>query len=88
MYFHIIVIICLTISLTCAILAIAFASIAYINVKALEKSTHNIQYVPLDSGWASSDSDITKKLSPHESELPEKDNDELEDNELDLKKMI
>ena len=78
----------LTISMTCAIIGIGLSIYAVIEVKALMKSTHNIQYVPLDEKWASSDKEMEEKLSPLAPEQPEVDGDEVDEPELDLRNMI
>ena len=84
----ILITICLTVALTCSILAITLASLALIQVKSLERSTHSMQYVPMDPAWASSETDLVKGVSPGKQETPELDSDEIEESELDLKRMI
>ena len=84
----VLVTICLTVSVICSILAIALASLSLIQVKSLERSTHSMQYVPMDPAWASSENDLVKGVSPGKQETPELDSDEIEESELDLKRMI
>ncbi|HEY5689539.1 MAG TPA: hypothetical protein VIS27_14635 [Yeosuana sp.] len=59
-----------------------------IELEAFKKSTHNVQYVPLDPNWGSSDKEINELNEKHTSEFAEKDPDELEPYELNLDKMI
>lgn len=86
--------ICITIALTiatvCGILGMLFACQALIEVKALQKSTHNVEFVPLDSKWASKEADIRKATSRGmDEELPALDDDEVEEeSELNLRDLI
>lgn len=84
----ILITIILTICLTCSILAITLASLSLIQVKSLERSTHSMQYVPMDPTWASNEDDLVKGVSPGKQETPELDSDEIEESDLDLKRMI
>ena len=77
----------LTISVLCSILAIALALRVKIDNEALKLSTHNVQYVPLDPNWGSSDKEINELNDKHQNDS-EKDPDELEPYELNLDKMI
>ncbi len=78
----------LTISLICGILAITLGLSAKIEIEAMKRSTHNVQYVPLDPNWGSSDKEINELNEKHRSEFPQKDPDELEPYEINLDKMI
>ena len=46
------------ISTICSTISIIISISALISMKSLEKSTHNVQYVPLDETWSSSDKEI------------------------------
>ena len=85
--FHLLVGIVLTFAFFCGILGVVLGIFCLVSIKALEKSTHNIHYIPADPSWSSSDKDIA--------EINEKaqmgmalDPDELEPDQIDLKKMI
>ena len=69
-------------SMILALTGSIFGILAFINVKALEKSTHSVQYMPYDpsvdsenkefldrENWASSEEAITKENDLYESEL-------------------
>lgn len=78
----------LTIAIICGIIGITLAVQARIEIGALKQSTHNVQYVPLDPNWGSSDKEINELNDKHKSDFPEKDPDELDPYELNLDKMI
>ncbi len=78
----------LTISIICSIIGITLGLSAKIEVEAMKRSTHNVQYVPLDPSWGSSDKEINELNDKHQSDLAEKDPDELEPHEINLDKMI
>jgi hypothetical protein len=86
--FMIFAICCLTICVLCAIIALGVAVLAFVEVKSLQKSTHTMQWMPVDPKWASSEEDLNKATSPGKEELPTLDPDELEESEIDLRKMI
>lgn len=69
-------------SIILALVGSIFGILAFINVKALQKSTHSVQYMPFDpsvdsenqefldkENWASSEEAITKENKLYESEL-------------------
>lgn len=78
----------LTINFIYGIIPILLSIRALIKVEALEKSTHNVEYVPLDSKWATSGKEIDELNEKSEMELPPLDDDEIEESEIDLNKMI
>lgn len=78
----------LTFLTICVIIVSIFAISASISVKAIEKSTHSVEYVPLDPKWASTDKEISEINEKSEMEYPEIDEDELGPSEIDLNKMI
>ena len=89
-YFEIICIFLLTFSLICGSIALLLSIFLTIEVKALKKSTHSIEYMPLDPNWASSDKEIEEFNENNkivdENEDPPIDPDEL--NDVDLDKLI
>jgi exopolysaccharide biosynthesis protein len=87
-YFYIFVISFLTISTICAIISVCLSIKALIMVQAMKESTHNLEYVPIDPKWASSDKEISEFNEKSESELPDIDDDELNPADIDFNKMI
>ena len=67
---------------------IAVCSIVYlfIELKSLKNSTHNVEYVPLDPNWASSEQDIKDINEKSEISIP--DDEILDEHDIDLSKMI
>lgn len=80
--------ICLTVSTICAIISCGASIYAIIEVKSMQRSTHTVQWTPIDPKWASSEEDLNKMTNPGKEELPELDPDEIEESDLDLRKMI
>lgn len=77
--------ICITLSLTMSVIAITVGLKALISVKALQLSTHNVQYVPIDpetdrenkkfikeqqsEEWATTDEAISKQNKLHKEDM-------------------
>lgn len=78
----------LTFSTICAILAISIAISCKIKLEAMEKSTHHVEYMPIDPNWASSDTAIKDANASFHREANTKDPDELDDDELNFSKII
>ena len=58
---HIIIIsISCILSVFCGTISLGIALYTYLQWKAKELSTHNIQYVPMDPNWGSSDEEISE----------------------------
>jgi len=85
MTLQVVLIITSSISLIFSFLTALFAIKAYIEVKAMEKSTHSLQYVPVDpeidkanqefmaqDKWASSEKAIHKQNELYKEEIEEK----------------
>lgn len=78
----------LTTALICAIIGITLGIQAKIEIEAMKRSTHSLQYVPIDPNWGTSDKEVNELNAKNASDLAEKDPDELEPYELNLDKMI
>ena len=87
-YLDLFQLILLTITFICVILSLVMSINCSIKLIALEKSTHNVEYVPLDSNWATSNKDIDEINEKSEMGLPPLDDDEIEESDIDLNKMI
>lgn len=87
-FYLLLVILLLTFLSFCVIISIILSIYAIISVKAMEKSTHNVEYVPIDPNWASKDEEIAEINEKSEMEFPEVEDDELQPHQIDLKKMI
>jgi len=86
--FEFIIIFLLTFLTIYVIMLTAFVLYAVISIKAIEKSTHNIEYVPLDPAWGTSEKDIGEINERSELEFPDLDEDDLEFDKIDLNKVI
>lgn len=75
-------------STLCAIISISISISNAINFKALRESTHSVQFVPMDPEWASSDKEVKEINELSEANMPEFDDDELEEGRVDLKHII
>lgn len=81
----------MTLSLVCVILvtvSLYFAISANIAIKAIEKSTHNIEYVPLDPNWATPDKKIDEINERSQAQFGEPDPEDEDFEEIDLRRMI
>lgn len=82
--FHIIMISGLTINFICVILSIVLSLRAIISLEAMKQSTHQMEYVPFNP----KESKIEEFEENQRFGDPETDVDDLEDSEIDLRKMI
>jgi hypothetical protein len=76
------------ISTLCAILALILSIYTQIEFRSSEKSTHKLEYVPMDPSWGATDKEINEINERSEIEFPDIDTDELGPGEIDLNKMI
>lgn len=80
----------LTLNTICSIIALILSVFSTIELKALKKSTHSIEYMPVDPQWSSSDKEIMEFNENNkivdDFEDPPMDQDELD--KVDLSKMI
>lgn len=60
----------------------------FIELKSMQKSTHQLEYVPFDPKWASSEEKLKEFEENMAAEQPMADQDDLDESELDLKKLI
>lgn len=60
----------------------------FIWVKSSEKSTHQVEYVPMDPKWASTDEEIAEINEKSEMAIPDLDENDRDFNDIDLKTMI
>lgn len=89
--FELLCIFSLTLSLTCGILNVVslyFAIKANIAIKAVEKSTHNIEYVPIDPNWATPDKKIDEINERSQMTFGETDPEDEDFEQIDLRRMI
>lgn len=87
-YFQLFQLFLLTIGSVCGIISLFVSIQAMIKVEAIKQSTHNIEYVPADPNWATSDQQIQEMEQESADDLDPMEDDELEESELDLKKLI
>jgi len=86
-YFGFLLLMGLTFSAVCGILALAVGVYALIEVQALKNSTHSMEYVPMDK-WASTDEEVEEINERSEAEMPAFDENEDVFAQPDLKRMI
>lgn len=60
----------------------------FITVKAMERSTHRLEYVPIDPNWGSTEKEINEINEASELEYPDLDDDDKSPIDIDLNKMI
>jgi len=87
-FFELIILILLTFSLICGMIGVYVSIRTAIELKAMQQSTHKMEYVPMDPKWASSDEQIEELEEQQISDFPPMDSDDLDESEIDLKKMI
>jgi ABC-type lipoprotein release transport system permease subunit len=78
----------LTITFICAIIAIILGVYCLIELKAMKKSTHNIEYIPMDPNFASTDKEIEEVNERAEAEYPDWDIEDQNPADIDWTKMI
>jgi lipopolysaccharide export LptBFGC system permease protein LptF len=74
----------LTISFICAIMSLWLSIRAHISIEAMQKSTHQLEYVPFDP----KESKIEEFEENQQFDMPEMDPADLDETEIDLRKMI
>lgn len=84
--FNVCILILLTISIICGIILTVYVVNLHIKVEAIKNSTHNVEYVPMDPNWGSTDKEIAEINEKSELEMP--DIDEPEDDTINLKNLI
>jgi hypothetical protein len=84
----VILLVCSIISVICSISALVLGAYAALCVKAQELSTHQMEYIPLDPNWASSDKDIEQYNEEISKEDGALDDDDLDPHQADLKNLI
>ena len=71
-FMSIILVLACIIAVCCASLSVGISTYIYLQWKAKELSTHNIQYVPLDPKWGTSDeklSEINNALGSYDTDF-------------------
>ena len=66
-------------SLLFSLIAISLGIYSAVKTVAMEKSTHNVEYVPIDPKFASSEKEIEEYNKKAIADFPETDDDEITD---------